>query len=97
MSNAKRIDVWEVETADGGVGVRVGDGPIHMGVCAADVERLLSMLFDGIEWEDSACVGGTLHAVDAALEQAAGPYLTGGEAYSQRCEAIRRQTEQAWE
>lgn len=93
----ERIAVWEVKTEDGGVGIRIGSGPVHMGVSGADVERLLSMLFDGIEWEDSACVGGTLRAVDDALVDAARPYIAGGHDYTQRCEAIRRQTEQAWE
>ena len=93
----RRIAVWEVMTEDGGIGIRIGSGPVHMGVSGADVERMLSMLFDGIEWEDAACVGGTLHAVDDVLSEAARPYIAGGHDYAQRCEAIRRQTEQAWE
>lgn len=93
----RHVDVWEVSTEDGGVGVRVGDGPVHMGIGADDVERLLSVLFDGIEWPDSACEGGTLHAGDEELEYACMPYLAGGRAYAQRVAVIRERTEWLWE
>lgn len=42
----KQLDVWEVRTDDGGVGVEVA-GVVYMGWDAQDVERALELVLSG--------------------------------------------------
>jgi len=48
MAETKRqLEIFEVHTSDGGVGLKFGDGPIHMGYDGADLMRLISHIFPG--------------------------------------------------
>lgn len=43
----KQLDVWEVRTEDGGVGVEVS-GAVYMGWDAEDAERVLRLVLSGV-------------------------------------------------
>lgn len=73
----RQVEVWEVRTGDGGVGVSVAGGDVHMGYDAGDVERLVGAVLDGVPV-------GSENVIDAELAEAASPYLAGGDAYAER-------------
>lgn len=43
----KPLEIYEVHTPDGGVGLKFGDGPIHMGYDGGDLMNLLAHIFPG--------------------------------------------------
>ena len=69
VTSKKQVDIYECRTDDGGVGLRFGDGPIHMGYDAGDLMRLLSHIFPG-EGDE----------LDGDLYDLAHVYLDGGAA-----------------
>lgn len=77
----RQADVWEVRTDDGGVGVKVGGGALHMGYDVHDMERLLGAVLYGVKVPSG---DGVETVRDGDLMEAVEPYITGGEAYDAR-------------
>lgn len=47
VTSKKQLDIYEIATDDGGIGLKFGDGPVHMGYDGSDLMRLLSHMFPG--------------------------------------------------
>ena len=48
VTGKKQLDIYEIATDDGGVGLQFGDGPVLMGYDGADLMRLLEHIFPGM-------------------------------------------------
>lgn len=48
ITNRRQLEIFEVHTDDGGVGLQFGDGQLFKGYDENDLMRLLEQVFEGI-------------------------------------------------
>ena len=80
ITEEKQLEIYEIHTDDGGVGLQIGD-VIYMGYSRAALMRLLAQIFTGGKDHPSI--------IDADLYNLAHVYLDGGDAYTERLERLR--------
>lgn len=69
-TETRQLEIYEIHTDDGGVGLKFGDGPIHMGYDESDLMRLLGEIFTGPEHDDRPLDGDLLAVAELYLDEA---------------------------